>query len=235
MRKLTILAAVGMAMLIVPATAAAEVTLSSAQVLRHAVCYSTGTTFTGWTTSDGDSPLDSNARGYVFDVAGTPNGCGELYSRKAGNTGLNKAVGNVHNLSFDFSESGHVGAGAPRLSVQFANGDVAYLAAFYCNQPLAVSGNTWGRADFTGSTTANSAPCTIFVSGTTGGTYSSNSTDSAWAVYAAAHPEQVVTQVYLVGDENGHYAVDRVSFGAGYMYDKSNTRGVYCGQDETRC
>jgi hypothetical protein len=233
MKKITIAVIAGAVMLAVPAIASAEVSLSKAQVLRHQICYSTGTTFTGWTAAEGDSPLDTNSKAYVFDVA--PGGCGLLYSRKASVTGLNTTVGNVHNLSFDFKESAHLGAGAPRISVQFANGDIGYLAASYCNQPLAVSGGTWGRADFTGSTLSNSAPCELQVTGTTGGNYDSTTTQSAWDVYAAAHPSQVVSTTYLVGDEEGHYVIDRLTLGAGFMYDKSNTVGVSCQQDETRC
>lgn len=98
-----------------------------------------------------------------------------------------------------------MGAGAPRISVVFDNGLVAYLAAFYCNQSLAASSGTWGRADFTGSTTTNSAPCAIWDSNDQ--SFTSTATQSAWNVYAAAHPGLTVKQVFLVGDETGHYAI----------------------------
>jgi hypothetical protein len=146
---------------------------------------------------------------------------------------LSRDVSQMRNLSFEFKESGHVGAGAPRLSVIFSNGLVAYLAGFYCNQPLAASGNTWGRADFTGSTTTSSAPCAIFDSG--GNRYDSTTTQSAWQVFAAAHPDLTVNEVFLVGDETGHYAIDRLSLGAGWMYDMSRDHGKSCRQIESRC
>jgi hypothetical protein len=232
--RTTILALVaGAFALAVPATAHAETTLSASQVLRIQKCDASDHV-TGWTRSNGDSPLDSNHKAFVFDVGttGESNGnCVVLYSRAS--THLSRRVGAMHNLSFEFLESGHVGAGAPRISVILSNGLVAYLAGFYCNQPLAASNNTWGRADFTGSTTTSSAACRIWDSN--GNFYDSTATQSAWSVFAAAHSDLYVNQVIFVGDESGHYAIDRLSLGAGWMYDQSRFTGKFCDQKESAC
>lgn len=232
MRKVMAVLAVVTAALAGPAVAGAETTLSAGNVLRVHKC-DAADTVTGWTSSEGDSPLDTNTKAFVFDVAtgGADGNCVFLQSRKSVN--LTRGIAQMHNLSFDFKESAHVGAGAPRISVVFDNGLVAYLAAFYCNQPLAASSGTWGRADFTGSTTTNSAPCTIWDSN--GQSFTSTATQSAWQVYAAAHPGLTVNQVLLVGDETGHYAIDRLTLGTGWMYDRSRFTGKYCGQNESRC
>ena len=117
-----------------------------------------------------------------------------------------------------------MGAGAPRISVEFQNGDIAYLSAFYCNHPMAATGNTWARADFT----RFHDNCSFFVTGATGGQYSAEAGKSAWRVYTDAHPDQVVEQAYLVGDETGVYRIDRLSLGAGVMYTSGNRVGKRC-------
>ncbi|HYX85875.1 MAG TPA: hypothetical protein VE777_12960 [Gaiellales bacterium] len=120
----------------------------------------------------------------------------------------------MKNLSFEFDESQHVGAGAPRISVEFAGGDIAYLSAFYCNHPLASSGNTWGRADFTRFVTN----CAIWDNN--GVEYSADGTETAWQKYVDAHPDADVTEAFVVLDEEGTYNLDRISLGAGKMYTR---------------
>lgn len=68
----------------------------------------------------------------------------------------------VKNLSFEFKATGYVGAGSPRISVEFQNGDVAYLSGSYCNHTI---GSDWSRADVTRFKTN----CSFFVSGETAG------------------------------------------------------------------
>lgn len=236
MKKLLTVFAVGAFGLVLPSVASAEVELPQGQVLHVQRCLGTETV-TGWTAAQGDSPLDTNAKAFVFTV--TNGGCVVLFSHRSAELGV--AVQNIHNLSFDFKESAYLGAGAPRISVVMSNGLVAYLSAFYCNNPLAASGNTWGRADFTGSTTASSASCLFYDS--SGTTYASTSTMTAWQVFVAAHPDLSVAQTFFVADEpattqtlaSGQYVIDRLSLGAKYMYDKSRTVGKFCGQNEAAC
>jgi hypothetical protein len=236
MKKLLIMLAVGAFALMLPSVASAEVKLPHGQILHVQRCSGTETV-TGWTTAQGDSPLDTNAKAFVFTV--TNGGCVVLFSHRSAELGV--PVQGIRNLSFDFNESAYLGAGAPRISVVMSNGLVAYLSAYYCNNPLAASGNTWGRADFTGSTTTSSALCLFYDS--TGTTYASTATMTAWQVFVAAHPDLSVAQSFFVADEpattqtlpSGQYAIDRLSLGAKYMYDKSRTVGKFCGQNEAAC
>jgi hypothetical protein len=127
----------------------------------------------------------------------------------------------VKNLSFEFKATGYVGAGSPRISVEFQNGDVAYLSASYCNHTI---GSDWSRADFTRFKTN----CSFFVSGETAGQYVADGSSSAWRVYTDANPDQIVEQAYLVGDEAGVSRIDRLSLGAGAMYTAGNRVGKVC-------
>ena len=97
-----------------------------------------------------------------------------------------------------------------------------YLSAFFCNHPMASSGNAWGRADFT--RFVNN--CSFYDSN--GVQYSANGTNTAWQVYAAAHPDADVTQTFVVLDEEGVYNLDRISLGAGDMYQKSFGSAKHC-------
>ncbi len=203
-----------------------------------------------WQTG-ADSPNDPNhKRIRAFVPADETQGCSVAnqvycyalaFSRASLN--LDRAAGNVSNLSFEFAEEtggGTVGAGAPRISVEFQNGDIAYLSARYCNAPLASSGNTWGRADFTGATsdclfyTFGADSATNDLSGTPhDGVYEADGTMSAWAVYASMNPSAVVTQTYLVTDEPGTYFIDRLSMGSGKMYN--GPRSVVSCSTESSC
>jgi len=225
MRKLSALIGVLVIVGITAAVAAADTSVGDNQKLR----YEGGGTH-AW-VNHSDSPNDSNNKALHITAtvtpAANPEGCDPCdyvaaYSRRSLN--IRKPAGDVKNLSFEFDESSHVGAGAPRISVQFQNGDVAYLSAFYCNQPLAVTGGAWGRADFTGDKT----DCGFYVTGDTGGFYAADGTNSAWKVYVTAHPDQVVESAYLVADETGDYYIDRLSLGAGKMYTQSNTTAKSC-------
>lgn len=180
----------------------------------------------GWQRVKTDSPIDTNSRALVVNVC--DGDFAEVYSKAS--LEIDTAVGDVENLSYDF-KTDRVGAGAPRISVIFKNGDVAYLTASTCSNPIAVSGGSWSRADFTGDTT----DCSFGVSGETGGNYAANGTMSAWDVYATEHPEQVVSYDFIVFDEPGKYRLDRIALGTDYLYNHSNKRAVSCNGSEGRC
>jgi hypothetical protein len=175
-----------------------------------------------WNNDGGDSPLDANAKSLRLHV-GDP-AAGEyvaVFSQRS--LHIDKDAESVKNLSFDFKASTHVGAGAPRISVEFQNGDIAYLSAFYSNHPI---GDGWARADFTRFVTDSS----MFVSGVE---YKADGTRSAWKVYTDAHPDQIVKRAYLVADESGNYRIDRLSLGAGVMYGNGNKVATLCPTEAT--
>jgi hypothetical protein len=178
-----------------------------------------------WNTGS-DSPNDPNSRrlhavvGHDEDTTDTQYSYLAFYSRASEDIG--KAAGNVKNLSFEFREDGHVGAGAPRISVEFASGDIAYLSAGHCNHVMASSGNTWGRADFTRFLTN----CSLFDNA--GVEYAADGTSTAWQVYVAVHPDADVAQTFVVLDEEGTYNLDRISLGAGDMYQTAFGSAKHC-------
>jgi hypothetical protein len=193
----------------------------------------TGLSSVGWQTVSQHDPFDSNSRALVVTLGTNPT-CVSAYSRASLN--INKLVGNVKNLSFDFLSNEHVG-GVPRFSLIFGNGDVGYMGADRCTQPLVISGNVWSRADWTGANLSNSALCNFDVTGSTGGVYSSTLTQSAWQVYVAAHPNQVLKQVFMVWDFSvtppQTYTVDRISMGTGFMFNNDNTHAIKCTTEAT--
>lgn len=184
-----------------------------------------------WKAVKSDSPIDNNSRALAVNVcAGTSTGNDYALAYTRHSLNIDQNVGDVQNLSYDF-KTDLVGAGAPRISVQFNNGDVAYLTASTCKNPIAVSGGSWSRADFTGARNN----CSFDVTGITGGTYTADGTSSAWDVYAAAHPDQFVNQAYLVFDEAGKYRLDRIALGTDLLYNYSSTRAFACLGSENRC
>jgi hypothetical protein len=176
------------------------------------------------------SPGDGNHRrlhavvGHDTDTSDSQYSYLSFYSRAS--LALNQPGGSVTNLSFEFKEDGHVGAGAPRLSLELAGGDILYLAAFYCNHPT--SNPNWGRADFTGFT----SDCAIWDNH--GVEYSADGVNTAWQVYLAAHPDAQVDRSYMVLDEEGTYNLDKISLGAGRMYTTNFNRAKTC-PTEARC
>jgi hypothetical protein len=124
------------------------------------------------------------------------------------------------NLSWEYAASNPVTA-SERMNVFFSNGDVAFLDSSLCNKPIASSGGTWLRADFTGFTSG----CSFSVVGETAGTYSATGTESAWHAYATQWPDQVVTIRHLLVDSGAapvegkaRYLFDRISLSVGKMY-----------------
>jgi len=170
-----------------------------------------------WNVKGGDSPHDTNTKALRLHV-GDPSAGGYVvaYSKRSIHIATDAEA--VRNLSFEFKATGYVGAGSPRISVEFQNGDVAYLSASYCNHTI---GSDWSRADFTRFKT----DCSIWVAGVQ---YEADGTRSAWRVYTDANPDQMVEQAYLVGDETGTTRIDRLSLGAGVMYTNGNKVGTFC-------
>jgi len=218
MRKFVVMAVAAISALAFVATAVASA-LPANQALQFQ-----GAGSHVWNLKGGDSPHDTNTKALRLHV-GDPSTGGYVvaYSKRSIHIATDaEAVGN---LSFEFKATGYVGAGSPRISVEFQNGDVAYLSASYCNHTI---GSDWSRADFTRFKT----DCSIWVAGVQ---YEADGTRSAWRVYPDANPDQMVEQAYLVGDETGTSRIDRLSLGAGAMYTAGNTVGKICTTDEASC
>jgi hypothetical protein len=220
-RKIIVTLIAAIAALVVTSSALADHDLGKRDRLRFE-----GAGAHSWNMRGGDSPHDQNARALRVRV-GDPS-LGEYvaaYSRASLNIASDAEA--VMNLSLEYRTDRHLGAGAPRISVEFQNGDVAYLSAFYCNHPLAVTGGVWGRADFTRFHNG----CAFYVLGETsngGLPYEADGARSAWEVYTDAHPDQIVERTYFVADETGGYRIDRLSLGAGVMYQARFGRGKSC-------
>ncbi len=172
-----------------------------------------------WQGGRQDSPLDPNGTRLMVHVLNQdgvpPYDYAGAYGECTGIVG--RTLGQVRNLSFDFMNTSrpvshpvHVGAGAPRISIDIdSDGDgvtdsYAYLAAFHCDSPLPED-PAWSRADFTGRVAAG---CSIFADAQ----YTSDGVKSAWTLFAEAHPTWKVRDAYLVMDENGTAFVDRLAF-----------------------
>jgi hypothetical protein len=218
MRKFVVTAVAAISALAFVATAAASA-LPANQVLQFQ-----GAGSHVWNVKGGDSPHDTNTKALRLHV-GDPSAGGYVvaYSKRSIHIATDAEA--VKNLSFEFKATGYVGAGSPRISVEFQNGDVAYLSASYCNHTI---GSDWSRADFTRFKT----DCSIWVAGVQ---YEADGTRSAWRVYTDANPDQIVEQAYLVADESGSYRIDGLSLGAGAMYTAGNTVGKVCTTDEASC
>ena len=207
---------------VVTAVAAVSALAFAASALASALPANQALQFQGagshvWNVKGGDSPHDTNTKALRLHV-GDPSTGGYVvaYSKRSIHIATDAEA--VKNLSFEFKATGYVGAGSPRISVEFQNGDVAYLSASYCNHTI---GSDWSRADFTRFKT----DCSIWVAGVQ---YEADGTRSAWRVYTDANPDQVVEQAYLVGDETGTTRIDRLSLGAGVMYTNGNKVGTFC-------
>jgi hypothetical protein len=184
-------------------------------------------------TPGNDSPYDTNHRALLGTVC-VPDATGSDYVDAYSNAslGLDKPVANMKNLSFDQKIPAVAHAGAPRISVELSNGLVAYLTPHPggsgddCAHSIS---DTWERLDVTGF----KSNCTFYDS--TGATYSANGVDSAWAVFAAAHPLLNVTATYYVADEPGRYRTDRLAMGTAFMYHYGDNSAFRCLNDEARC
>jgi hypothetical protein len=207
---------------VVTAVAAVSALAFAASALASALPANQALQFQGsgshvWNVKGGDSPHDTNTKALRLHV-GDPSTGGYVVAYSNRSIHIATDAEAVKNLSFEFKATGYVGAGSPRISVEFQNGDVAYLSASYCNHTI---GSDWSRADFTRFKT----DCSIWVAGVQ---YEADGTRSAWRVYTDANPDQMVEQAYLVGDETGTTRIDRLSLGAGVMYTNGNKVGTFC-------
>ncbi|MDX6592381.1 MAG: hypothetical protein QOJ13_1577 [Gaiellales bacterium] len=255
MRKRLAVAGVGMIvmMLTVTSSAMADPAVGPFQWMRFQT--SNGSTF-GWVNGS-DSPSDANTR--VLRLVLPPNGAtcsdtnlgacsfGRAFSRASNN--IRTPVGNQRNLSFEFAASNPATA-STRINVFLSSGDFLFLIPDYCSKPVASSGGTWRRADFTGFKTG----CAVVVNGpnATGGFtevgcttpaapadearfFCADGTDSAWKNFADANGDEVVIIRHLLVDSGGApaagtntYWFDRVSLGAGKMYTEHPRRALNC-------
>jgi hypothetical protein len=183
-----------------------------------------------------DSPIDTNHRALrvtIPDATATHSYYATAHTRRS--LDIDAPVGDVQNLSFDVDQFEHIGAGSPRISVVFNNGDVAYLSANYCVHDM-IANNRWGRSDFTGFV----HNCGFYVTTTDGGSptqefYEANGYQTAWDVYAEQHPNKYVASAYLVMDEPGRYGVDRIALGTDRLYNYDNVHAKQCLGSEGRC
>ena len=111
--------------------------------------------------------------------------------------------------------------GCPRISVEFQNGDIAYLSAFYCNHSI---GDDWGRADFT----RFKNDCSIFVGcdgrpvrGRRHAGRRGTSTPTPTPIRWWSRRTSSVTRP-------GRTRIDRLSLGAEVMYTNGNKVGTLC-------
>ena len=228
MRRLSLALGILVALLAVAPAASADTAVTAFQQLRSQRCAGTDSIFAWITTKD--SPLDQNSRALHAVV---PDGECLLFFNRA-SLKLNKPVGQVHNLSFDFREpqaGATVVGGSPRISVLLADGTALFLSADQCNHPLSIVGGDWGRADFTGFT-SDIQPCTIF--DTNGNSYTNTPTESAWQVFVDANPNAVANTDFLIMDQGGNYFLDRISLGTGKMFTKSPRVAQNC-RTESAC
>jgi hypothetical protein len=220
MRLVNTILATGAILAIVAMTSAAAFADGTIVGTNHVLRVDTGGVAPVWQKGS-DSRFDQNSRRLHAVV---PDGSYfAVYTNRS--ITLNKPLLNVQNLSFEFSEDAHVGAGAPRISLILDDGTVLYLAAFYCNQVIGQTGGTgavWGRADFTRAL----QNCAIWDSH--GVEYSADGSRTALEVYDAANPGAIVDEAFFVGDEAGTYNVDRVALGTGRMYVRSYHSAVRC-------
>ena len=91
--------------------------------------FASGTATVTWQKT-ADSPLDADGRALVGTLPDSNiNTYVNAYSHAS--LHINKPVGSIKNLSYDF-QSNETAGGDPRISVIFTNGDVAYLNAQFC-------------------------------------------------------------------------------------------------------
>jgi hypothetical protein len=151
-------------------------------------------------TCDPNDPVTTNCN---YDYAGA----------YANGTGLpGQLLGNVRNLSFDYLLVNGTGSGVGIRVPIDENGDGAWDSFAFvdtrgCSE--AIPGSDWRRLDVTGITTAGA--CTLYADVA----YTSDGVNSAWDLFAAAHPTWKVatdTPAFLILDEEGTVLVDRVAF-----------------------
>jgi hypothetical protein len=244
MKRLYVFAAAMLAFLAIASTANADPAVGPFQWMRFE---NSGGATGQWITGN-DSPSDSNSKVLRFRIPAITEGqcqapdyanCPYTAAFSRASTQQIRDVTAQKNLSWDYKAS-NVETNSQRMSVQFGNGDVAFLDSVTCHRNIAVSGGTWRRADFTGF--KGPGDCTFTVSGTTGGVYANTPEQSAWTTYALAHPDESTVSRYLIVDTGGApltgvntYFFDRVSLGANKMYIEGAHEAVDCLNNENRC
>ena len=165
-----------------------------------------------WQRGVSDSPKDAGHQRVKLAVAEQT---GDDYVVVvAPRSGVRGPIDEVGHLGFDVLTRTYVGAGAPRISVDIdTNGDgeadfYAYLSAQHCKRNYA--GSDWARANFTD---RKAVGCAYLHERAHGTPYESTGTQSAWDVFAAAHPGAEVLSAYMVQDEVGQAFVDRIVIG----------------------
>jgi hypothetical protein len=211
----------GLAMVAALTVLALTASATFADGSRHRLIYEGLGTRT-WMAGD-DSPTEADSK--LLRIILDPGEYLAVYSKASLN--LDKSVSRVKNLSFNYRATNPDLIGQ-RISVIFVNGDIAYLDSHYCHRDIAVSGGAWQRSDFTG---WQSADCSFFVTGTTGGQYFGTATTSAWAEYAAANPEQRVAYTFFIEEQPGTYDLDDITLGSGKLYTKSNSPTKGCDSE----
>jgi hypothetical protein len=231
-KRLVAALVVALGMLTFAAVASAESKVDSSQRLRVQIdpnqsgC-NTVDSIAGWVTGQ-DSPSDANQHLFHTNV-GVGGGCVLLFSNASFNRHV--AVGNQKNISIQLRTTS-VSLGLNYMVAEVSTDgnnstteDTLFLDPADCNHPVGAS-TTWVRADFTGFTGDTS--CKITVDSPPSVTYTSDADHSAFRNYALAHPGAVVIHKYVVIAAAGDSRFDRISLGAGKMYDNDSTHAVSC-------
>lgn len=179
-------------------------------------------------TNGDDSPLDTNDRAITATVC---NGdFAEAYTNASLN--INRPVGQVKNISFDFQTASIPGAGLVQIVLITTTGHYLYLDPQYCQRPI--GSGFISRADFTGTTALGA--CTFYEDGAT--PYTSDGTQSALKVYQAANPTANISYSFMgffaVGADHT-FVVDRVALGTNRSYGYRTTSAFGCKFNESRC
>ncbi len=195
------------------------------------------------TTTAGDSPLDTNHRALFVTVceSNPPVSSEDADAYTGTSLHVDKTADHVQNLSYDYNaDPQYLKGGAPRISVDFQSGDVAFLDGSTCNRQIGTS--NWSRADFTGfigiKGDGTTPVCSFHVTsggGTIDTVYSSDKRRSAWQSFANQHPEEVVIDTFMEFDVEGSYRVDRISLGTDRLYNYADDYAVNCQQNEHVC
>jgi hypothetical protein len=184
---------------------------------------SRGSTF-GWVDGQ-DSPTDSNERALQAVLVDSGPGAHDFtvsWTRKA--LRMHTPVTELKNVSLEVDEAPQ--PGQISFGVRFRDNSYALIDVSDCLAD--VPGSTWQRVDFTGATSG----CAFTLDGTV---YAADGTSSAWAAYAAAHPQRLVQAIMVQIDGPGTFLLDRIAIGTNRMYNQRGRWAVRCGWVEARC
>lgn len=181
----------------------------------------------------GDSPRDANDRALYGHVQASTRHKQYFTSVFTKATWATRPAQRIHNLSFDFYGVDNPGKHwrAPWLQVSTTHGGELSLSPRTCSHSL---GAGWMRMDITGFEHS----CSFSYAPASGGprvTFVAGGGQSAWQQFASAHPKIHVNRVVMMLTRGGYYALDRISVGSGYQYNRSNTVAKPCRASERRC